>query len=406
MGNAGRITIKNDFSSTPEWHKYFGKFIISDACSVEKKLQRRNLAVTSYLQFNSFEGHKFLVKYSNLLFSESSASFIKGKGEEDVTVIFAPSEGFLVSQLTKEDKYLGRIKKNFASCAGPLHEDFSDCLARKVADELMKSEDKISSLIRHRDVMSYKLRDYTCDDESMKSSLPIRQMNFTSNDVSYETDILFDTQHAKVWTVSNFVSKGECKILQDYGRDRLTKATVAGVDGKPSLSKGRSAQQAGYHPINKDPNDPLINLRDKILAVTNLVAGYDLQHQGQEDFTIIQYNKDDQYTAHCDGSCDGKMYNPGGRVATAIMYCQVADVGGGTTFTKADLFVKPVQGMATFFSYKGVDGIMDEGFTEHSGCPVIKGEKWITTFWMRDGVTEGRPWLNFDPHGIVTDYST
>ena len=61
--------------------------------------------------------------------------------------------------------------------------------------------------------------------------------------------------------------------------------------------------------------------------------------------------------------------------------------------------------MATFFSYKDVDsGKMDgmhsnlavieiafrfelnsstilDGYTEHSGCPVLKGEKWITTVW-------------------------
>ena len=35
---------------------------------------------------------------------------------------------------------------------------------------------------------------------------------------------------------------------------------------------------------------------------------------------------------------------------------------------------------------KGSDGRMDDGYTEHSGCPVLEGEKWITTVWMRDGV--------------------
>ena len=29
---------------------------------------------------------------------------------------------------------------------------------------------------------------------------------------------------------------------------------------------------------------------------------------------------------------------------------------------------------------------MDDGYTEHSGCPVLEGEKWITVVWMRDGV--------------------
>ena len=28
-----------------------------------------------------------------------------------------------------------------------------------------------------------------------------------------------------------------------------------------------------------------------------------------------------------------------------------------------------------------------EQLTERSGCPATQGEKWITTFWIRKGVT-------------------
>jgi hypothetical protein len=63
--------------------------------------------------------------------------------------------------------------------------------------------------------------------------------------------------------------------------------------------------------------------------------------------------------------------------------------------------VKPKVGMATFFSYKSTkDQKMDEGYTEHSGCPVRAGEKWIATAWLREGVTEEDSWLNYDPEGI------
>ena len=62
--------------------------------------------------------------------------------------------------------------------------------------------------------------------------------------------------------------------------------------------------------------------------------------------------------------------------------------------------MKPKKGMATVFAYRGPDGLMDEGYTEHSGCPVLEGEKWITTFWMRDGVTKERNWTLFDPSGV------
>lgn len=83
---------------------------------------------------------------------------------------------------------------------------------------------------------------------------------------------------------------------------------------------------------------------------------------------------------------------------------QVPELGGGTSFTKADVFVNPVPGMATFFTYRGSDGNMDIGFTEHSGCPVLKGEKWITTLWMRDGVDAEHTWEHYDPSG-EPDYS-
>jgi hypothetical protein len=87
------------------------------------------------------------------------------------------------------------------------------------------------------------------------------------------------------------------------------------------------------------------------------------------------------------------------------MYCEVPLVGGATTFSKADIYIKPKKGMVTFFAYKGPDGKMDEGYTEHSGCPVVEGEKWITTVWMRDGVTATDNWTVFDPSGVRIYYS-
>ena len=64
------------------------------------------------------------------------------------------------------------------------------------------------------------------------------------------------------------------------------------------------------------------------------------------------------------------------------------------------MFVKPKKGAATFFSYRGPDGRMDEGYTEHSGCPVLAGEKWITAAWLREGVSATETWEEFDPSGI------
>jgi hypothetical protein len=51
-----------------------------------------------------------------------------------------------------------------------------------------------------------------------------------------------------------------------------------------------------------------------------------------------------------------------------------------------------------FFGYKlrpTVEGgpfRMDPGYTEHSGCPLRKGTKWIATMWYREGMTAENDW--------------
>jgi len=89
------------------------------------------------------------------------------------------------------------------------------------------------------------------------------------------------------------------------------------------LLESRKAQQAAYSLKDRWDTDPLWDLQQRILSIVNGHANYNLTYDGQEDFTIIQYNIDDQYTPHCDGGCDGSAYRPGGRVATALMYCKV-----------------------------------------------------------------------------------
>ncbi|GMH85442.1 hypothetical protein TL16_g10233, partial [Triparma laevis f. inornata] len=104
---------------------------------------------------------------------------------------------------------------------------------------------------------------------------------------------------------------------------------------------------------------------------------------------------------HCDGECGGDEYLSGSRVATVVIYCKVPEIGGGTNFAKSNLHIKPEAGMATWFRYVGgVVGETDGGYSEHSGCPVVEGEKKIVTQWMRAGVSKEEPWDSFNTKGL------
>ena len=115
---------------------------------------------------------------------------------------------------------------------------------------------------------------------------------------------------------------------------------------------------------------------------------------GQEPVNLVQYVPDREYRPHCDGECNGRPFKIGDRIATAIAYCQSPSAGGATTFTTSGLKIEPVANSLLFFAYRHLDdhGTMDNGQTEHSGCPITGGEKFIAVQWFRDGVTQQRPW--------------
>ena len=137
------------------------------------------------------------------------------------------------------------------------------------------------------------------------------------------------------------------------------------------------------------------------------MAGYPVEEGiGQEPINAVYYRDDgDQYRPHCDGECRGGKYTLGSRVASSLTYCTIAERGGYTLFTRVGLKVVPKRKQMLFFGYfynssdarPGV--VMDNGHTEHTGCPLHEGKKWIATMWYREGVTAEKDWAYWSHRG-------
>ena len=63
------------------------------------------------------------------------------------------------------------------------------------------------------------------------------------------------------------------------------------------------------------------------------------------------------------------------------MYLSEPEKGGGTVFPDVHLEVAPKRGNAVFFSYERPHPSTK---TLHGGAPVLAGEKWIATKWLRE----------------------
>ncbi|MDO8372927.1 MAG: 2OG-Fe(II) oxygenase, partial [Polaromonas sp.] len=71
----------------------------------------------------------------------------------------------------------------------------------------------------------------------------------------------------------------------------------------------------------------------------------------------------------------------GQRVGTLILYLGEPEAGGATVFPDIGLEVVPQRGHAVFFSYDQPDA---STMTLHGGAPVLAGEKWVATKWLRE----------------------
>ena len=67
------------------------------------------------------------------------------------------------------------------------------------------------------------------------------------------------------------------------------------------------------------------------------------------------------------------------------MYLNTPEQGGATIFPDVGLDVHAIEGNAVFFAY----GLPDRSsLTLHGGAPVVQGEKWVATKWMRESKFE------------------
>ena len=272
-----------------------------------------------------------------------------------------------------------------------------------------------------KQTFSEALRNSTCDDDAAVTLPHVEEVareiyvDRFGHEVTVITLLNESTPPARVLLLDNFISEEERHIMMERARPRLTAATVNQDGDNQALSTYRRSQAANVNANMYNESDPITRVSMRAFDLTNKYGGFDLNHHGQEPFSVIQYKDPatlraegkcfgdlcpgQQYRPHCDGACDGSPIMFGGRVATMLIYCQTAARGGGTTFTKANVHVVPKPGQAALFSYRGTDGTTDTGLTEHSGCPVKEGEKWVATQWMREGVNTKETWMLFDPQG-------
>ena len=161
----------------------------------------------------------------------------------------------------------------------------------------------------------------------------------------------------------------------------LKRATVHDpITGKLKYANYRISKSAWIH----QKNDRFVR---KLYKRISRVTGLD--ERAFEPYQLANYGLAGQYDPHYDHATK-KIPKPfrqwgGNRLATMIIYLSDVEMGGATVFTKTGpgVVLSPRKGMAVFWYNLKRNGKGDDK-TQHAGCPVVLGEKWISNVWIHE----------------------
>lgn len=185
--------------------------------------------------------------------------------------------------------------------------------------------------------------------------------------------------HPRIVVFDNVLSVDECNQLVNDARARLQISRVMGETGGEHIIHPARISEGMFFKFNE--SDLVTRVEKRIAALLNWPIDFG------EAIQVLRYGVGGKYDPHydyfkLDSEASTHAIRVGGnRVGTFITYLKSPIKGGGTIFPDIGLEVAPQTGSAVFFSY---DKPEESTKTLHGGLPVIEGEKWIATKWLRE----------------------
>lgn len=195
----------------------------------------------------------------------------------------------------------------------------------------------------------------------------------------HRVEILVNLHYPRIVVFANLLTADECDALIDASRPKLERSeTVHRESGGTELNEARTSEGTYFF---HDASPLLEKINRRFAQVTR----WPLAHG--EPLQILHYGVGAEYQPHYDyfspedAGTATLLTHGGHRVATLITYLNTPEAGGATVFPDVGLEVAPIRGNAVFFAYERP---APASRTLHGGTPVVAGEKWIATRWMRE----------------------
>ena len=195
-----------------------------------------------------------------------------------------------------------------------------------------------------------------------------------------QVNILVTLRQPRLVVFGGLLSDDECDALVAAAAPRTERSETVVIETGGNEVNASRTSEGMFFGRGETPLCQRIEARIAALLHWPLVNGEGLQ--------VLRYRPGAEYKAHHDYFDPAQpgmapvLARGGQRVATLVIYLNTPEQGGGTTFPDVALEVAPIKGNAVFFSYDRPHAVTR---TLHAGAPVLAGEKWVATKWLREG---------------------
>lgn len=198
-------------------------------------------------------------------------------------------------------------------------------------------------------------------------------------DAASAVRVLASVSNPRIVVFGGVLSDAECDGLVALAEARLTRSET--VDTRTGGSEVNDARTSEGMFFAREENPLCARIEQRIARLLDWPLEYG------EGLQVLRYRTNAEYKPHYDYFDPQQPGTPavlargGQRVASLVMYLNTPPRGGATVFPDAHFNVAPIKGNAVFFSY---DRPHPMTRTLHGGAPVLEGEKWVATKWLRE----------------------
>ena len=215
----------------------------------------------------------------------------------------------------------------------------------------------------------------------LKNKVPNFKIIFRRYPSKGKTTIEMETLSIKplVLSVPGFILEDECDHIIEMGTKVIRESMVG--QGGGFKSKTRTSRNGWLRRSASPTLERIYKRFGDVLGIDHELLS---SNRNAEELQVVRYQQSQEYAPHHDFGDDG---TPEQRFLTLLLYIQLPDKGGATSFPKAadgrGLQVVPARGDAVLFYSMLPDGNADD-LSLHACMPIHEGEKCVCNLWVWD----------------------